>query len=820
MKKKFALLIILVCFTTLCFPEQIVLKASKDSIIYNCTRPGYEEDANKNYGTSPILRIWNRTHGGYETYMRSLISFDFSSIPAGAAITDAKLYLYGVDHYNYTISGNSGYKTNACWVRRITSPWSESTVTWNTMPQTTDNHRVSIPDSTSPTQNYVLNVTALVKDILNNRNSDGFHLMLKVEQHYARMVFASREHEDSSRHPKLVISCIGNNPAFNLSGFPFTLENIGKAYSRLYGTKKYIDPTHLYLRFLPATNEQLETLHNMEFELFNDLIDPGDDSPEPVPYYDDFTWKYVIIPVNYTLPDITFEILAPVYIPGDTELELEEMAFIVSDQQDPNDPFLKSTKRKYKPSGQILYALTSVGNVGLENVTVKVRNWLGTKKATTRTDKDGYFEIQTEFRWKVRFVLVFENNHYEIRSLNLHLSDLDLMIRPAQKAIGVRAKTKTYTVNDDNELLWVWATIAHHIENYHNHCAEEGLPTPLKLKITAHGANTSGNASAPMLGRMYASSPADVGLIEGITNKFIITADISHMFDTVMTAVGNFLPDITYKFDRNDPPDAQEIALTIYHELGHSSHYQQAGNDFWVDYIQYIVKNNGYGSPACSDFERIALSEAWGYHCGTYFADLDYHNDYKIRNSMNNLENYNPASPYEPYGWIPKGVLLDMIDTSNESSPVRDRVNGYTMAQFYSCLTKDIDTPCKFMNKLYNMYTNTTRENLPDLFNQYTYDCPPVSNPDFRVTITGPTVVYGNQKTTWNSKVEGASGQISYQWSITSMDTSQVYFTGTASSISAIFPDISPLDDRWKVMVEASDGHSTSTYFKYIFVVY
>jgi alpha-tubulin suppressor-like RCC1 family protein len=143
------------------------------------------------------------------------MDFDLAWIPADAVILEAKLLLYSMQpqpnddyrHVNFKIKRNTIYKSNASYLERITTSWTESEVTYNTQPATSTTNRIILPDANTYDQNYLdIDVTAMVKDMVNNpAGSFGFMLRLVNELKYSRMAFCSREHTDSARHPKLVI---------------------------------------------------------------------------------------------------------------------------------------------------------------------------------------------------------------------------------------------------------------------------------------------------------------------------------------------------------------------------------------------------------------------------------------------------------------------------------------------------------------------------------------------------------------------------------------------------------------------------------------
>jgi len=56
-------------------------------------------------------------------------------------------------------------------------------------------------------QDYTgINVTSLIKDMLNNRNTSyGIMLKLKTEEYYRRVLFATSDAPEKNKRPKLVI---------------------------------------------------------------------------------------------------------------------------------------------------------------------------------------------------------------------------------------------------------------------------------------------------------------------------------------------------------------------------------------------------------------------------------------------------------------------------------------------------------------------------------------------------------------------------------------------------------------------------------------
>lgn len=160
--------------------------------------------ASSNFGTHSSLGGNSWTCSGSLCNSRGLFKFDLSSIPSGATITNASLQLYA--DLNWSSSPTTGGPNNAGYLSRVTSAWTENTVTWNTQPPTTTVNQVIIPGSSSTAQDYTLNVTNLTQDMLNNGNY-GFRLMMQDElNYYKSLMFASSDNTVIARCPKLTVS--------------------------------------------------------------------------------------------------------------------------------------------------------------------------------------------------------------------------------------------------------------------------------------------------------------------------------------------------------------------------------------------------------------------------------------------------------------------------------------------------------------------------------------------------------------------------------------------------------------------------------------
>lgn len=112
------------------------------------------------YGSLSYVRV-----GYYSSFkaMQGLVRFDLSAIPSGTPISQAKLWLYV--YSSYDPQSASRFIT----VYRVTSPWTEGNVTWNTRPAWSSMYYgfTSIPHASYGW--YWVDVTNLVREWVNGQ---------------------------------------------------------------------------------------------------------------------------------------------------------------------------------------------------------------------------------------------------------------------------------------------------------------------------------------------------------------------------------------------------------------------------------------------------------------------------------------------------------------------------------------------------------------------------------------------------------------------------------------------------------------------------
>lgn len=165
----------------------------------------YDPDGTLDRGTNrQDIVAYEWTKDGSPTTKYGLIDFDLSMLE-GLQIVEAKLILYhdptSVDLIHSQLSGS-----NEMIIQRITSTWEEP-VSWGSKPATTTANEILVPASTSDDQDYEIDVTGLVQDMVDDPdNSFGFQFKIATEQYYRSVGFASSDHPQAELHPELIIT--------------------------------------------------------------------------------------------------------------------------------------------------------------------------------------------------------------------------------------------------------------------------------------------------------------------------------------------------------------------------------------------------------------------------------------------------------------------------------------------------------------------------------------------------------------------------------------------------------------------------------------
>ncbi|BDS09514.1 hypothetical protein [Aureispira anguillae] len=386
-----------------------------------------------------------------------------------------------------------------------------------------------------------------------------------------------------------------------------------------------------------------------------------------------------------------------------------------------------------KPGGCVRVEDTQLGWEGVKNVEIYVRDLWFTGRSVWTTN-EGCWYIPFNYFGPIQGFLKYESNRLKISGLrDLYIAEFG---HPIVQNLGIHIsgynnlniRHHRHTDNSSiHRMLWFASLTNNAVYEYDWYAAQEGLP-PAAPDLNIMLMNEGGAASAPMLSHIMRTSPGAgmtiaggfsfVGTTAGFTTMGLVDmflpgtgALVGTMMPLFLTHMLANLPDIIYQYGgREIELTSDRVKETIYHECGHAAHYYALTdkNEYWVGNIQRIIANGGYGVKGTTDYERCALIESWGYHIGTYFADLHYgRNNYfsnlytdqdekeRQRFVYRHSERDNPHNHYyQNLYWLQKGLYWDLMDDRmhndpplNIPDPVKDSVSGFTNVEIFSALT-------------------------------------------------------------------------------------------------------------------------------------
>ncbi len=153
-----------------------------------------------------VLTAWTRGGGSFD--VRSLLKFDFSSIPAGAKVISANLYLYSYPapmHNGNLVNANFG-TNNSFVVQQITSAWTFPGITWHNLPGVNTTNQLVVPHTAQSMLDLNLDVTNMVSSMVDGNANHGFLLKLQDQNAYTSRIFVSgKTTVHTAKKPKLVV---------------------------------------------------------------------------------------------------------------------------------------------------------------------------------------------------------------------------------------------------------------------------------------------------------------------------------------------------------------------------------------------------------------------------------------------------------------------------------------------------------------------------------------------------------------------------------------------------------------------------------------
>jgi len=145
---------------------------TSNAIIYDRVYSGGVDCKDVNYGNHQDIRTQNWEYSGVWTDMKSYLSLN-TWMDDAFTVNQADLELVGESHYN-------AYESNETVLNKVISFWNEDLITWNADPSHSSVASVTIPNTSSTTQNAVIDMVPLWEDWKVN-NADNYGVLIQIE---------------------------------------------------------------------------------------------------------------------------------------------------------------------------------------------------------------------------------------------------------------------------------------------------------------------------------------------------------------------------------------------------------------------------------------------------------------------------------------------------------------------------------------------------------------------------------------------------------------------------------------------------------------
>lgn len=416
---------------------------------------------------------------------------------------------------------------------------------------------------------------------------------------------------------------------------PFSVVNMGNAlHAYLTGTKSSmigsvtVHTTDYYVRFLPSSKEDLETLENLGLELIDhpldaEIVQDGDWYHDPSLADDQITWQYTVVERNFQFPEgIPYEILEDCFLPeNDTDgagtkgsfinwSEVESEAYRQTGNGEMLDKGTLTKGDSNKPSGRIMIMDDALGKaVPVPGVRVTCNTFMRIGKAYT--NEQGYYSISKSFNSKPRYRIVFKNKKGFGIGLNTILFPASYSGLGKHSPSGV---SRTVT-SKSNRNLFCRCVVNNAAYDYFNSCKEDGQSM----------AQPPANLRFWIFQTMEESSTLMIQQGVYVDNTFI--GDFLGQYAGLFK---KFMPDIT--IGARHKTDYASIYDTVIHECAHASHFKKVGKAWWETLIAYMVNawiDSGelYGLGTEKNHGYCDVAEMWAYyvetklHCDRYPED-------------------------------------------------------------------------------------------------------------------------------------------------------------------------------------------------------
>ncbi len=486
---------------------------------------------------------------------------------------------------------------------------------------------------------------------------------------------------------------------------PYSVKNMKKAYEKLKEDGRLkssminldsITASHLYVRFLPQDSLENDLLLNdpalelYSYPLDYEILESGSYYHDPDIPEDQPTWLYTTVPIGQPIPQINCQILAECFIPdhnaslksanaAQSLADLEFTAYCVTG----NENQVTTIQTIINSGGSASSALkTPTGTMSVWHSTaqylsdgiakVKVRANTFVKIGIGWTDTNGSYTVDKSFlNDMAHYSLVYTNSN------DFTIWGNFAFFAPAMYEMHQQPTTGYSVTIGTNSVAWLWSMINNAACDYYDYCSDLQIPgPPSDLRIWNMRVGGGWGGSAPMTHH--------ISLNTNYLMNFLAATYATVGYQVWTIALSLIMPDVFILLN-DGYTSRQGVYETVFHELGHTSHYQQVGDTFWQNYVLHIIANGGYGDGSETLAGYCGVGEMWGNFFGY---DLGLH---KFGGTFTEEQKH--------YNWYKPGFLMDLHDLA-----------GFTDAEIFSCLTSGVHSIPALRNELISKFPLKTNQ--------------------------------------------------------------------------------------------------------------
>lgn len=465
------------------------------------------------------------------------------------------------------------------------------------------------------------------------------------------------------------------NP-YSVANMQKALDNLQKANARVSTDGLEVTTTHLYIKFKPKNNQELEILKDdsslvlysypMDYETSEGSYYHDPSIPDSLP-----TYQYCSVPVDKKVPQgVAYEVLENLYIPDENKdgtssnqrkasdevvSVLVDEALRITGNLTPTPKNARVAASSWRPAGRVR-VLDDVTNTwrGVEGVIVKARRWFTTHEGMV--DANGNYSCNGTFKRDANYSLDWERYDFALREGWLDGANINGPKREGNWDLNFQG------VGDKNAFQAKVFTAAYHY--YYKDI--KGLRRPpqngfwkTQLRIRCH------NEASDEHSGYHSPSKRFLGLGSAV-----------HVYNQQLK--WNF-----YQMDN--------IYATVIHELGHASHWNMSSGGDYRNSEDIVAESWARG------VEWELTKVVWGNYIPDYWRK-------KAKDAEDEKERYNYTI-----------VVKDMIDADFSGG---DQVAGYTIREIEDALVGQ-RTWNGWKDNIKNKYNNGTENNLEVLFDYW-----------------------------------------------------------------------------------------------------